>query len=259
MTTSKGHVTKLIDAHFALRTSPSDEHTMRTHMNDCLACSAYYERALVVSKLYPQAPTAKDRLRAAVGLQRPHTKWRWAGAGSAAAVCAAAWLLWLAPMGRTQDPASGFAERGGSQTGALAVYEVMHNDQRQPLAPGARVSPSSELTASFEAPGGYAFVLLFAVDAQQQLHWYEPAWTDARHTPSAKRIRPQRPYAMDDAVAHAFAPGPAKVMAVFLKKPTDVQAAEAAWRRGDHRFTTIDPEARTLSHNLTVEAKSATP
>lgn len=261
MTKSQGHATKLIDAHFALSTTAAEEQRMRAHLTDCLACSAYYERALVVSRLTPHAPTAKERLRVALDLQKPPRVVRpWAWAASAVALAAAACVFWLTPSQRTQAPPDGWSERGNTDNGALAVYEVGSNDQRQPLAPKAVITKASELTLSYRAPAGFAFVMVFAIDAKGQMFWYEPAWNDARQTPTGKAIRPQRTYAMDDAVAHAFAPGPAKVVAVFLKSKLNVREAESAWQRGDHTLRTLDRAAQIATHPLTVagEADDAT-
>lgn len=262
MSTSQGHVTKLIDAHFALATTAAEEQRMRAHVTDCLACSAYYERALVVSRLNPRAPTAKERLRVGLGLQKPRSlprKWAWTASG--VALAATACFLWLAPVQQTQPLPQGWSERGSADNGSLAVYEVGPNDQRQPLAPGAVITKASQLTISYRGPAGSAFVMVFAVDAAGHVFWYEPAWTDARHTPTAKPIEPQRTYNMDDAVAHALAPGQAKLVAVFLKSKVNVQQAEAAWQRGDRSFHTLDRGAQMVIHNLMVaaEANNAAP
>lgn len=263
---SPAHVEGLIEAHFAQRTTVDQERMFRSHMASCDRCRGHYERCLTVAQLDPHSVGAKDRLRFALGITRPATPkapWLWA-AGTVSACAAASLVLWFnvtSPVPGTAATATvpGFAERGGSLTaqGALAVFQVVKGDQLQPLAASARVTDSAELSVSYRTPMEHAFVMIFAVDAAQKVHWYVPAWHDANTAPAAKPVPPGHVESLYEAVTHPLAPGNVRMIALFLNRPADVLEVETAWAKGDRQFLGVDPTARLLVHNLTVSSSDA--
>src|SRR5688500_16775796 len=60
---------RLIDRHFAERSTPDREVVMRNHLATCASCQAYYDRHALLAKLDPQAPPAVERLASGFGFR----------------------------------------------------------------------------------------------------------------------------------------------------------------------------------------------
>src|SRR4051794_15456619 len=73
MDTSHDSARTLIAQHFRARITPTGERTMRTHLAECAACRAHYERHLMLAKLDPSVAKLEDRLAQGLGLASPRS------------------------------------------------------------------------------------------------------------------------------------------------------------------------------------------
>lgn len=110
-------------------------------------------------------------------------RWPWLAGGLAFAAAAAVLLLVLRPSSNPDDE---FVARG---TRAAAVAVTLHalTDARelQRLEAGASVTPATAYVASYRNTGGPAYVMVFAIDSERELHWLYPEFVDTVSDPAA--------------------------------------------------------------------------
>jgi len=130
------------------------------------------------------------------------TRRRWPLLVGVAAAAAAAIVLFVALPARES---SDFQARGSvardlrKQTG-IEVYAL--GSELRPLADGSRVTPETAYVASYrnlrDVP---AHALVFAIDAEGEVHWLYPAYTDAADDPAAVALTStQAPVLFTDSV-----------------------------------------------------------
>lgn len=126
-----------------------------------------------------------------------------------------------------------FVARGGAEESSLSrdigVQLYTQSTAVQSLASGSRIRAKSALTAGLRNLGKeQAYVLLFAVDAKQAVHWVAPEYTVAGSDPVATSITPTAAERLlpSAAVFDDLVPGPLRVYAVITRVPTRVSNVE---------------------------------
>lgn len=147
------------------------------------------------------------------------------------AVAAAALALFFAH--HTGRPADEFAARGGNGESSLSrdigvqLYRQAAALERLPS--GSKIRGNAALTAGLRNLGKRpAHLLLFAVDAQRNVHWIAPEYTHAGTDPQAVRIAPGSAERLlpSAVIFDDLAPGPLWVHAVLSREPRRVSEVE---------------------------------
>lgn len=160
---------------------------------------------------------------------------RWLGWGGGIAVAAAAVLSLTKLQGPSDVPAvNELVARGGPLEASLSRnVGVQLYAQRQTLAAlgsGSRITRSTPLTAGLRNLGREpAYLLLFAVDSQQAVHWIAPEYTTAGENPEAAAIASATGERMLPSVAvfDDLSRGPLRVVAVLSRSPLHVSDVDA--------------------------------
>lgn len=218
----------LVERHFAGTIAASDEARLRAHLGECESCSAAYARFRLVSLVDPAAPSAKERLGAALGLAPRRPRFTLAVPGLAAALAAAAIVFVVARVG----DGDGFRARGGGAptAPALAVFHVVGGSAAPVSGP---IAPGAELAFSYTNPAGRSHLLIFGVDEHHHVHWYHPAWTDPAATPVAVAAKQSvAPVELPEAIRHELDGGSLVINAVLVDRAVSVTEIEAAVRGG---------------------------
>lgn len=219
-----------VDAHFALRISPEEERALRAHLPGCAECTARYERQLELSRALPGAPSAEDRLGAALGFapapaRAPSRRWWWVGA--LVPIAAVLVLFFRAPVD------DGFTARG-ADAGVLSWLEVyVVSPQSKPRPASGVMQASDALAFAYRNPDGHQWLMVYGVDASGEVRWYYPEWSDPNADPAAVSISSGHEVReLSSAVAHPLPAGRFVVHAVFLDAPKTVRAIEGLLREG---------------------------
>jgi hypothetical protein len=225
-----GVTVTLIDRHFAGRIDPEGERRMREDLGQCASCKSHYQRHLLFAKLDPGALDAKARLRRGLGLGQAARSHRfWATAAATAVATAAVVVVFPRLMGAGGPVRSSeFGARGGSDEAVrLFVHRLSKNQPPERL--GKKMAPSDELAFSYQNPGAYSHLVVFAVDRANRVYWYHPAWTDPANRPSAISIEAgAQTRELPEAVRHALPPGPLRIYGVFARRSINVADVEGA-------------------------------
>jgi hypothetical protein len=212
----------LVEAHFAQSISPDDELRLRAHLPGCSECTRHYERRALLQRV-----PAVDRLGAALGLpaaRRPsRARFAWVLVPVAAALML---TVWLRPV-----EGDGFTPRGADAGASLAWLEVYRLAAGQSPVPNAtRLASVDALAFAYRNPESHPYLMVFAVDAAQHVHWYFPEWTQAETDPAAVSI--SGGHALTElraAITQPLSPGPLKLHALFLDSPLTVRSVERAF------------------------------
>jgi hypothetical protein len=229
--------------------SLNETRALAQHYEGCVACrSALREDELLLQDLAarPQLAVSEDAFtdrvlaaRAALPSEpRPaHASERRRrlvhGAGVlAVAACAAVSLLTLAPRAPRSEVQARGAELSRAQKVSADVLFV-RDSVLYPLS-NARLQQGDALAVRYTNPGDVPrYLTVFALDAQNELHWVYPAYVDPASNPSSVRLLPEvRGKLLDEVVEpEAPAPGELSVFALITAQPLHVQEIEAL-RRG---------------------------
>jgi hypothetical protein len=147
---------------------------------------------------------------------------RWAVLCGAVAAAAAVGMV-VATRGPEADaPDGAFVARGARSETSLSrdvgVKLYAHDGSLRPLDAGSRVRVGTALTAGLRNVGSApVFLLLFAVDTRDTVHWIAPAFTTAGTDPEAAIVPPTAAERLLPTAA-AFddlAPGALRVVAIL--------------------------------------------
>jgi hypothetical protein len=176
-----------------------------------------------------------SRLDAPGTARRAQRRWLPWGAGGIALAASVALALALRGSDETQGH---FAARGAGTEASLSrdigVQLYQKNGELRPLQAGDGIGRDAALTAGLRNLGNAGvFLLLFAVDARNEVHWIAPEYTVAGEDPGAVTIAPTRDERLlGSAVAFDdLAAGPLRVIAVLCAKPlrvSDIESVPAA-------------------------------
>jgi hypothetical protein len=217
---------------------------LNTHVSRCFQCREREGllRALVddVKAAVPTEIDVRAHVRAVMdrldspipsvqtyGMRRA---WQYAGAGAVAA-CA---MVSMAYLREHRTLTGTWQARGGETQPSLGrdvgiqPYAVGAN--LRSLSSGARIDRNTPLTAGFRNLGtGPAFLLLFAVDARQAVHWISPPYVRANENPVSTRLQPTVGEQMlgTTAVLEDVPLGPLRIVAVVTAEPAHVSDVES--------------------------------
>lgn len=188
----------------------------------------------------------------------PRRPWQW-WAGGFAVAASVSLLVTLQGPG---DATSGrFTARGGpaeaSPARDVGVQLYAQDRELRPVQAGERLRSGTPLTAGLRNLGtDHVYLLLFAVDARNEVHWIAPEFSVASENPEAMNVVPSpderllpTAVAFDD-----LSPGPLRVVALIGPKPlrvSDVESLPAIERDGAGLMRRF-PEAEIRQFQLDV-------
>lgn len=217
----------LVEAHFALRIGAEDETRLRAHLPTCQECTQHYERRVLLQNV-----PAEQRLGAALGFAPPPSRrsplrFAWALVPVAAALVLLSALSTWWPF-TTDD---GFTARGADAGASLAWLEVYRLESGKAPVPNARRLASTDALAfAYRNPDAHPYLMVFAVDSKQHVHWYFPEWTQVETDPSAVPIVSGHELReLRSAITQPLSAGPAKLHVLFLDEALTVKSIERAF------------------------------
>ncbi|RYZ04298.1 MAG: hypothetical protein EOO73_24755 [Myxococcales bacterium] len=199
-----------------------------------------------------------NRLEAPVRAPRWSGWLRW---GGGMAVAAAA-LLSFVTLHRPRQEAGGLVARGGpgdlSLSRNIGVQLYAQRPALTALGSGSRIAPSTPLTAGLRNAGNEgAYLLLFAVDSRQAVHWIAPEYTVEGENPEGPAIAPGVGERLlpSLAVFEDLAPGSLRVVALLSRSPlhvSDVEGLPVAELNAENLLNRL-PRAEVRQYLLEVE------
>ena len=239
------------------------DQALSQHVRSCAACAKQVEqlravvRELAQLELAREAPAFTSAVQAKLGARpakRPFVPLF--AAGAVLAACLAVLGVW--------PQQQGFEARGGGDaTGSRLGFEVyVHQKGRAAarLAEAQRVSTST----------GYSFVvlnrshqqqylMLFALDAHKDVHWFYPAFVDPKSDPSSLLVpaAPEVRALPEGITPERAAAGPVRFVALFTAAPLRVAEIEARVRAGGFDgLARAYPQLQALSAVLVADGAS---
>ncbi len=228
--------------------SPEQLARLEKHIETCSSCA---KQVMALTSLVEDvaAPLAAEppldvalhvagvmnRLDSPVTVPRWST---WLGWSGGLAMAAAALLLFgklkAGPVGTAEHELvarGGPAEASLSRNIGVQLYSSQHSSTAlTALGSGSRIRPSAALTAGLRnLASEQAYLLLFALDSRQAVHWIAPQYTSPDSNPEAAPIGPSQGERLLPSVAvfDDLAPGPLRVVAVISSAPLHVSDVEA--------------------------------
>lgn len=162
----------------------------------------------------------------------------WLSWGGGLAAAAAGLFLFVKLQSPALPPAVPGGEllaRGGPTEASLSrnvgvqLYSSRHAELTA-LGSGSHITQSAALTAGLRnLASERAYLLLFALDSRQAVHWIAPEYTSQDSNPEAAPITPATTERLLPSVAvfDDLAPGPLRVIAVISSEPLHVSDVEA--------------------------------
>jgi hypothetical protein len=251
---------------------------LREHLAACAACAARMNHlTALVAQLRAPVPEALDaefvdaveRRLPAAAAPSPAThprRRRMMLALSTLAAAAAAITLVILPHGRI---ASEFTPRGAHPPWHARVSTTLGvvdggpgvPARARPIAAGDRLRPGDGIavTARNGNPDLPVYLMVFAVDAKDEVHWIVPAWSNAAQNPLSVQLPPDgelpRPAGR---TPEAPAPGKLQLMSLLSRAPLDVRSVEALLR-ARRPLAALDRHLRTLEVEMVGADARATP
>jgi hypothetical protein len=250
--------------------STQDAQALRLHLGQCAACHAQVDAlsALLSELRSPALADFDPRQHArAVLLRLPKQAQTPAAhrgrttrvlSWGAALACAATVLV----VSRSAfAPPDTWQARGGARAGSIARDVGLQLYEAEPswhaLTPGATIRPNAPLTAGYRNLGSQpAYLLLFAIDDADSIHWIAPPYTDVATDPSAAVLPPNHE---EQLLPHTvqleqLSAGELRVLTVITRSPSHVSSIEALQHSGvsAHSITAALPEAEVRELRLQV-------
>jgi hypothetical protein len=201
------------------RSAPS----VRRHLGRCLACRRRYERLLVVEAALPEGDAEGRLWREIQTVASAPAPRRW----RLPLVLAVAAVLAIVVSPRSQPVPRGGA---GALAPALHVFRAVGGSV-EPV--GAQLRAADGLLFAYSNPGvAYSHLMVFALDGQQRIYWFYPAYERPGEDPAAVPIAQGRSgVELSEVIHQELAPGPVRLFALFLPRAERVLAVEAAVAR----------------------------
>lgn len=219
-----------IDRHFEGTISPARERAMREHLPTCAACTAYYERWLLLGRLDPSGLSPQARIGRGLGLgRRSRVVVSLRVAAVATIVSAAAALLLRVHAG---TDAIGFTARGGTPRTVVSRVFVYDVAPGKPAVPAAiSIARGDELAFAYENGAAKERLMIFGVDEHRHVYWFYPAWTREADDPVAIPIaRDAVRHELPEAVRHGFDGSRLEIRSLFVDEPITVTRVERLLR-----------------------------
>lgn len=173
---------------------------LREHVGGCRSCRDQLsrEQQLLADIGAPRLDIPRSvlvsRIMAKATDLPMHTTWRSKAlrASFIAAACGALAVLLLGVRGAGNRGDAEFHARGGARVGLsryVAATLVRADRGTQRLQAGARVEPDTTYGMKYRnLKDGPVYLLCFAVDAKQEIHWLYPAYLDPKQDPPALEL-----------------------------------------------------------------------
>jgi len=234
MSTNHETLRELIHGHFGGGLPPADEALLRAHLPVCAECRQLYECHQAAERLDPTAPSPRERLALALGLPSEASRPLRRSLAWTVATLAVASAVALTVMGKTHGD-GGIAPRGSEveKTEAVdfAVFRI--NGHGESTRVNNEITADDELAFAYRNEVGKAFLMIFAVDGQNRVRWYHPAWTSSEDNPQALPITKQVGFKeLPEAVRHRLQGASLTVYALFMDTALDVRAVESRVAKG---------------------------
>lgn len=226
--------------------SPEQLRRIDEHLAACSVCAEEVKalRALIAGIAAPvssTSPTTLDvaahvssvmgRLDGPSPLKKRPRRALWGSAMIGVAAAAALLVVQLRPGAGIPD--GEWTARGGAAVSSLSRDVGLQLYAEEPalraLEPGGQVKAHAAFTAGLRnLAREQAYVLLFAVDSKQVVHWITPQFTEPGSDPEATPIKTsaQERLLASSVVFDDLAPGPLRVVAVITAKPMRVSQIE---------------------------------
>jgi hypothetical protein len=225
-------------AHFAGRIDAAEERRLRVHLPECPGCRRFYGRALILSSADPAAPGARARLAQGLGLRgarragarRRARALSWGLVPALAGLALVLVVKLVTPVRPAPDPEPSARGPGATAAAALLVYRIPPRGAPRAIEREA-IGADDELAFAYSNPGGWPYLLVFAVDEHGQIYWYHPAWRIGAPAPAAIRAQGgPGPFELPSATRHALHGRRLVLYAVFARRPVGVEEIERAAR-----------------------------
>lgn len=176
------------------------------------------------------------RLDAPARASQKSRLWAWSGGLAVAAAALLSFAKLRAPSPSAVDAArpAELTARGGPTSASLSrnvgVQLYAQRAALEALATGSRVAQSTPFTAGLRnLASERAYLLLFAIDARNTVHWISPEYTSVGQDPAATPIAPAPSERLLPSVAvfDDLALGPLRVVAIISRSPMHVSDVEA--------------------------------
>lgn len=223
------------------------------HLAGCPNCRHKSERlASIADSMRRAYPTAAEAGFAADTMARIHAspaRRRWGPALAAAAVLMVGVATLVAPKNDNT-----FVARGGLVPDDARRVGVDIRVDGELLLAGGTIAASSGFTFEVSNRTGRELeLMIFAVDAAGDVHWFYPAYLDPATNPRSLTV-PAHPavVALDEGVRpDRPAPGALRLVTIFAERPLLVRAVEAAV--AEDRLSAAFPDAiiRSEIHEVT--------
>jgi len=249
---------------------------LRDHLAGCAACTtrmnhlealAAQLRAPVPEALDPDFVSSVERRLAAAELPPTATHRRRRQvvvALSTLAVAGAAIMMVMVPRGRI---GSEYAPRGVPSPWHARVFTSLAvvpggATTPRPIAAGASLRPGDGIavTARNGNPDLPVYLMVFAVDARDEVHWIVPAWSDPAQNPRSVLLPAGGTLpAPAGRTPEGPAPGKLQLMSLLSRTPLDVRSVEALLRARRSLAAADDRQLRTLEVKIVEADARATP
>jgi len=252
---------------------------LREHLAGCAACAARLNhltalvaqlRAPVCEALDADFVDEVERRLPAADLRPPATRHptgrRQLMLALSTLAVAAAITLVMVPRGRI---GSEFTPRGAESpwharvsTSLAVVPSGAAAPTPRPIAAGAALRPGDGIAVT--AHNGNSdlpiYLMVFAVDAQDEVHWIVPAWSNPAQNPRAVRLPPGGALpAPTGRTPEAPAVGKLQLISLLARDPLDVRSVEALLRARRPLAAADDRHLRTVEVKMVGADVPATP
>jgi len=214
---------------------------LRTHASGCSQCAQELEKQRQLMRdLAAPVPVSAGAVAAVMRRlengRSPARRFGWHGwtlAGGALAVAAAAAFL-IVPATGTHEGL--FSARGHrvpwTQKVGAEVWAIDGPNLHSPhkLEAGSVLSPATAIVASYHnIDAAAAYLLVFAIDAQGEIHWAYPGFENPKTDPEAVRLEPlQIKKVLPDSVMLDELPaGPVEFVTFIAREPLHVSNIES--------------------------------
>lgn len=253
--------------------SPEQLGRIEAHLLGCPACAKQVnelrELTKDVSAALPQesfdvtahVQGVMQRLEQPLTGARTPARWLRGALWSGVAALAMAAVVALFAYDPRQPLDGEYTARGGDHEASLArdvgIQLYTQATALRSLSSGSRIPRTAALTAGLRNLGkDRVYLLLFAVDSQQAVHWIAPEYTVAGSDPEAAPVAPTAAERLlsSAAVFDDLAPGALRVYALITREPTRVSQVEQLppSELDDKRLSARFPDALVRQFSLEV-------
>lgn len=227
--------------------APEQLARVEAHLSRCTGCSEQVQtlRSLIAGIAAPLVSDAgplntqahvsavMQRLDTPLSMPARPSRMLWGSALAGLGAVAAAALLVVQLTGQPELQEGVLTARGASSEASLSrdigVQLYAREDGLRALGPGSRIRANVPLTAGLRnLSRERAYLLLFAIDARQTVHWIAPQFLDPSSDPSAATILPSQEERLlpSSVVFDDLAPGPLRIVMLITAEPTRVSQIE---------------------------------